>query len=62
MKYTELERRLQSFGCRWYENGGNHPLWISPITGNKFPMSYHKSEEVKQGTLRSILKLAGVKL
>jgi predicted RNA binding protein YcfA (HicA-like mRNA interferase family) len=61
MKYSELERRLKPFGCRWHEDGGNHPIWFSSITGNRFPMSYHKSEEVKPGTLKSILKLAGVK-
>ena len=62
MKYSELEKRLTPFGCRWYENGSRHPIWFSSITGNKFPMSYHKSEEVKPGTLKSILNLAGVKL
>jgi len=62
MKYSELERRLKPFGCRWHEAGGKHPIWFSPITGNKFPMSYHKNEEVKSGTLKSILKLSGVKL
>jgi predicted RNA binding protein YcfA (HicA-like mRNA interferase family) len=62
MKYSELERRLKSLGCWWREDGGNHPIWFSPITGNKFPMSYHKSEEVKKGTLKNILNLAGVKL
>lgn len=62
MKYSELERKLKLFGCRWHEDGSRHPIWISPITGNKFPMSYHKSEEVKQGTLKSILISAGVKL
>jgi len=62
MKYSELERKLKPFGCYWRENGTHHPIWYSPITGNKFPMSYHKSEEVKRGTLNSILHLSGVKL
>jgi hypothetical protein len=57
MKYSELERKLKSFGCVWRENGGRYPIWYSPITGNKFPMSYHKSEEVKVG-----LTSAGVTL
>jgi len=62
MKYSELERKLKAFGCQWYEDGSRHPLWISPITGNRFPMSYHKSEELRPGMLNSILKLSGVKL
>jgi len=61
LKYSELERKLKSFGCRWHDDGGNHPIWISPITGNKFPMSYHRNQEVKPGTLKSILNIAGIK-
>lgn len=62
MKYSELEKKLKPFGCHWVENGSRHPIWKSPITGLKFAMSYHGSEEVKQGTLKNILKTAGVKL
>jgi len=62
MKYSELERNLKSYGCYFYENGSKHPIWLSPITGNKFPMSYHKNQEIKKGTLKSILNLSGVKL
>jgi predicted RNA binding protein YcfA (HicA-like mRNA interferase family) len=62
MKYSELERKLKASGCHWVEDGGKHPIWFSPVTGNKFPTSYHKSQEVKRGTLKSILHLAGVKL
>jgi predicted RNA binding protein YcfA (HicA-like mRNA interferase family) len=62
MKYSEAEKKLKKFGCRWHEDGGSHPLWISPVTGRKFPMSYHRSEEIKAGTLKSISKLSGVKL
>ncbi|MDD2214990.1 MAG: hypothetical protein PHE41_00225 [Eubacteriales bacterium] len=40
----------------------NHPWWYSPITGNEFQTSYHKSEEVKNGTRLSISKISGVKL
>ena len=62
MKYSELEKKLTLYGCRWVENGANHPLWISPITGKKFAMSHHGSQEVRPGTLKSILRTAGVKL
>jgi len=61
MKYSELEKKLKKLGCNWYEDGSRHPIWVSP-TGKKFAMSYHRSEEVATGTLKSILKTAGVKL
>ena len=61
MKYSELEKKLKKQGCYFVENGKNHPLWYSPLTKKEFRMSYHKSEEVKKGTLNSILKDAGLK-
>ncbi|WP_414601185.1 hypothetical protein [Algoriphagus sp. NG3] len=35
-------------------------MWYSPITKKEFQLSHHKSEEVKIGTLKSIMKDAGV--
>ncbi|WP_373495045.1 type II toxin-antitoxin system HicA family toxin [Aquiflexum sp.] len=61
MKYSELERKLKKFGCHLVDDGGGHPIWYSPITGKEFQTSHHKSQEVKKGTLNSILKDAGIK-
>jgi predicted RNA binding protein YcfA (HicA-like mRNA interferase family) len=62
MKYHELQRLLKKYGC--YPTGkqtSGHPEWYSPITGGYFPMSNHGSEEVRKGTLNTILKQSGVK-
>ena len=62
MKYKELHKLLKANGC--YPTGvqrAGHPEWYSPITNKKFPTSNHGSEEVKKGTLTSILKDAGIK-
>ena len=61
MKYSELERKLKKAGCSFAKNGKKHPIWYSPITGNYFELSHHKSEEAKYGTLKSISKESGVK-
>ncbi len=61
MKYKELEKKLKAAGC--YPVGkqmSGHPLWYSPITDKMFKMSNHGSEEVATGTLKAILKMAGV--
>ena len=59
MKYSELEKKLRKVGC--YPIGNNdHPIWYSPITGNKFKTGHHKSQEVKAGTLLAICKAAGI--
>jgi predicted RNA binding protein YcfA (HicA-like mRNA interferase family) len=61
MKYSELHKKLKKAGCSIFRNGGKHPLWYSPKTGNIFPTSHHESEEVKPGTLNQILKQSGLK-
>lgn len=62
MKYTELEHMLLRAGCRdTGEERNGHPLWINPKTGKVFMMSHHRSQEVRRGTLNSILKDAGLK-
>jgi len=61
MKYTELIKRLKKEGC--VELGtqqAGHPLWYSPKTGKTFQLSNHFSHEVATGTLRRILKDAGL--
>jgi predicted RNA binding protein YcfA (HicA-like mRNA interferase family) len=62
MKYAELERKLVKAGCKYIRDGKKHPIWYSPITNKEFQTSHHKSEEVKKGTLMSILRDSGVKL
>jgi len=62
MKYSEVERKLKKAGCQWVKDGKKHPIWYSPITDEYFTLSYHISEEVKNGTKRSIEKTSGVKL
>ena len=61
MKYSELEKQLKAAGCYEITRKGGHPIWFSPKTGKRFQTSHHGSEEVKPGTLRSILRNAGIK-
>jgi len=62
MKYSEIERKLKNMGCYCMSESGKHPEWFSPITGKRFSLSHHKSEEIKIGTKQQISKLSGVKL
>jgi len=62
MKYSELHKLLREAGCYVYRNGKRHPIWINPKTGVLFETGYHESEEVKRGTLHSIMKLSGLDL
>lgn len=62
MKYSEVERKLKKAGCYFVRDGKKHPIWFSPITGKEFQTSRHKSEEVRFGTLQSIVRDSGVKM
>ena len=63
MKYSELEKLIkQTTNCRFHRNGSRHPIWINPDTGELFEMSYHRNQDVKIGTLKSIVKKSGVKI
>ena len=62
MKYNELERLIKKAGC--FDTGeqqNGHPVWESPKTGKRFRMSNHGKQEVATGTLKAILKAAGLK-
>ncbi len=62
MKYSEIERKLKKAGCYIKRQGARHPIWYSPITGRSFPVSNHKSQEAKTGTVKSISEQSGVNL
>lgn len=61
MKYSELRKILENAGCHIKRRGGNHDWFYSPVTKKSFPVGRHKSQEVPNGTLNSILKDAGLK-
>jgi len=51
---------LKKAGCTVYKEGANHTLWYSPLTGKIFPVGRHKTEDVRTGTLKSIMRDAGL--
>ena len=60
MKYSELKKLLVKNGCKLEREGHEHEIWLSPITGKRFSVGRHKSQEVASGTLKRILKDAGL--
>lgn len=59
MKTVELLKILKKSGCSLVRHGSNHDIWISPITNKQFAIPRHK-DEIKIGTLKNILKDAGL--
>lgn len=60
-RYSELEKELRKAKCVVVRQGTNHTMWYSPVTGKTFPVSRHKTQEVPEGTLKSIKRDAGLK-
>ena len=60
MKVSELIRILKRSGCRFVEHGREHDKWHSDTTGKDFRVPRHKSKEIPSGTLKAILKDAGI--
>ena len=60
MKTSELKRLLKKNGCYRCRSGANHDIWYSPRTNKEFPIPRHDAHEVRTGTLKAILKDAGV--
>ena len=60
MKTSELKRMLSAKGCYFLSHGGRHDHWFSPITKLTFTVTRHDSQEVPKGTLKNIMKKAGI--
>jgi mRNA interferase HicA len=62
MRFTELIKLLKDDGWVVARSGKKHDLYSHPDKpGVLIPVSRHKTEDVKPGTLASIMKDAGLK-
>ena len=59
MNTQELIKLLKRNGCRLDYHGKRHDMWYSRKTDKVFPVPRHKTE-IATGTLKSILKDAGI--
>jgi predicted RNA binding protein YcfA (HicA-like mRNA interferase family) len=60
MKSSELLKLLKKDG--WYEirQSGSHKIMVHDVKQNQLVVPYHKSKEIRKGTLLNILKLAEI--
>ncbi len=58
--YRDIIKILKKFGFEFYRQAaGSHEIWYSPAT-NRFTTIPNHSGDMPEGTLRAILKQAGV--
>jgi len=60
VKVSELLKILKKNGIKFDSHGGDHDIYYSPITEKRFPVPRHQSKELKKGTLKSIMRMAGL--
>ena len=59
-RYREIIRILKRFGFEFYRQAaGSHEIWFNAATG-KFTTIPNHSGDMTEGTLRAILKQAGI--
>lgn len=61
MKQSELLKLLKKYNVQLIQHGKRHDIYFSPITKKQFPVPRH-AKEIATGTLKSILKDAGINL
>ena len=58
--YREVAQKLRVFGYQFDRQGpGSHEIWRQPQTGKKVTIPPH-SGDMAEGTLRAILREAGI--
>jgi predicted RNA binding protein YcfA (HicA-like mRNA interferase family) len=59
-EYREVARKLRTFGFAFDRPGpGSHEVWRNAATGRKVTLPHH-SRDMAEGTLRAILREAGI--
>ena len=57
----QVTRRLRKLGFRFYRQGkGSHELWVRDDDGRVVPVPRHGGKPIRKGTVRAIIKEAGV--
>ena len=59
-KGADVKRRLMRLGFEVDHSGGRHVVMRHPGTKRSVPVTKHASQTVKEGTLRAIIKQAGI--
>lgn len=58
--YREVARKLRTFGFAFDRPGpGSHEVWRHSATGRKVTLPHH-ARDMAEGTLRAILREAGI--
>jgi len=60
MKYRDLIKRVEKDGWYWKRTSGSHEIYKHPTKSGTVVVAHHGSKDIPEGTLKSILKQAGL--
>lgn len=59
-RYSKIVKKLKAFGFTFYRHAaGSHEIWLNPSSGRYTTIPNHPGD-MPEGTLRAILKQAGI--
>jgi predicted RNA binding protein YcfA (HicA-like mRNA interferase family) len=61
MKYREFTRMLKDDGWQLEKQEGSHQKWAHPEKSAKVTVAGHPNDDIPAGTLKAMLKQAGLK-
>jgi predicted RNA binding protein YcfA (HicA-like mRNA interferase family) len=60
LKYREIARRIEEDGWYLKRTSGSHHIYKHPTKSGTVVVAYHGAKDLPEGTLKSILKQAGL--
>ncbi|MDQ2834683.1 MAG: type II toxin-antitoxin system HicA family toxin [Acidobacteriota bacterium] len=60
MKYRDLIKLIEQDGWHWKRTTGSHRIYKHPVKPGVVVAAYHGTKDVPEGTLKSILRQAGL--
>jgi predicted RNA binding protein YcfA (HicA-like mRNA interferase family) len=60
LKYRDLIELIEQDGWNWKRTTGSHRIYKHPIKPGIVVVAYHGTKDVPEGTLKSILRQAGL--
>jgi predicted RNA binding protein YcfA (HicA-like mRNA interferase family) len=61
MKYREFTRLMRKDGWRLLAQEGSHQQWVHAEKTGKVTVAGHPNDDIPMGTLKAMLKQAGLK-
>jgi len=60
LKYREIVKRIEQDGWFWKRSSGSHHIYKHPSKPGTVVVAYHGAKDLPEGTVKSILRQAGL--